>query len=719
MSSDCCGEVQTVDLLHDQISSNIIEDDSNTSEELPNDIRLQDIEEQLEKAESRCNNLKNQLDYMKQIYGSNRIEPTKNRKISHAKKLADDKETINDTTTIIADIRQTSDHIETDNTGAAVKTINNILNGITNSVNRLSEIHSQLTSPQIKMSTAVSTKEELGSIKFVGIVPELKIESTNILTPKTRGQKRKAAKSIKTPIQHSLKQPARIEKKTRSVIARSNTGLENKSSTIIRSRYLSKLNSKNNNLVEIYHNKAVKNSDSDESNLKKSRQHDRAKSEMVENDIPPLNIQAANAGKSQQYDQSAKSDSACPNGFRNSFSCDPPHVPRTTISCCYSRNYELPTVASKMKQVAKSYLGTLNLKSIPFCAAISTTQSHNIGINIQQVMNIIKNRQPIHGISPTLAHNIGLAAEKLNSKPFSALVSSINSKISHAVSKCPLSNTFLNMQQLQEQAKNIVEETIEEGEEEEASESPQTHTMIITGPSGDMEIETKNVPNWKVDKSNASEQCTCISQPGIGFQQIANRYQRNIRTITENSLNTQNVENQLKKRLRRYKITKTSFIPKESKVQESQVQTATTVNQECQKESTLRGREKNLKEVLANLHHDFDSLNKRYEDLSQINQSDGDDTTIKELERLEVELNKKEEEITMVMTLYKEVLALKQQIQQLRDKRSESSLPSKATKETKIKFKEYNNPEAAFHLTKLLKQIQHYQSRYRSNLSQE
>lgn len=37
------------------------------------------------------------------------------------------------------------------------------------------------------------------------------------------------------------------------------------------------------------------------------------------------------------------------------------------------------------------------------------------------------------------------------------------------------------MQQLQEQAKTIAEDTIEEGEEEEASESPQTHTMIITG----------------------------------------------------------------------------------------------------------------------------------------------------------------------------------------------------------------------------------------------
>lgn len=106
--------------------------------------------------------------------------------------------------------------------------------------------------------------------------------------------------------------------------------------------------------------------------------------------------------------------------------------------------------------------------------------------------------------------------------------------------------------------------------------------------------------------------------------------------------------------------------------------------------------------------------------MSQKSQEDNtNQTTIKELEKLEVELTKKEEEITMVMTLYKEVLALKQQIKQLKEKRSQSSLVSKELQETKGKFKEYKNPEAAFHLTKLLKQIQHYQMRYKSNLSQE
>lgn len=38
-------------------------------------------------------------------------------------------------------VRQNSNAISTDNSGAAVQTINNILNGITDSVNRLSQIH--------------------------------------------------------------------------------------------------------------------------------------------------------------------------------------------------------------------------------------------------------------------------------------------------------------------------------------------------------------------------------------------------------------------------------------------------------------------------------------------------------------------------------------------------------------------------------------------------
>lgn len=49
------------------------------------------------------------------------------------------------------------------------------------------------------------------------------------------------------------------------------------------------------------------------------------------------------------------------------------------------RNYELPTVSSKLKQVNRSYFDRFNFRNIPFVAGTSVTPSHNLGLNIQQV----------------------------------------------------------------------------------------------------------------------------------------------------------------------------------------------------------------------------------------------------------------------------------------------------------------------------------------------
>lgn len=172
------------------------------------------------------------------------------------------------------------------------------------------------------------------------------------------------------------------------------------------------------NLVELYHNAAIKESDSDDSNnaANKEKKHQKLSREVA---IPPLAISSkilACCGNTGEYKEMEYTEPAAPRALSNVYSI-------------ISRNYELPTIASKLKEVAKSYLHAFNLRSIPFCAATSITPSHNIGINIQQVMSIIKTRQPIAGISPTLAHNIGLAAEKLNSKPLHALVSTLSSRM--------------------------------------------------------------------------------------------------------------------------------------------------------------------------------------------------------------------------------------------------------------------------------------------------
>lgn len=49
------------------------------------------------------------------------------------------------------------------------------------------------------------------------------------------------------------------------------------------------------------------------------------------------------------------------------------------------RNYELPTVASTMKKVNKSYYNKFNFRNIPFVVGTSISPSHNLCFNIQQV----------------------------------------------------------------------------------------------------------------------------------------------------------------------------------------------------------------------------------------------------------------------------------------------------------------------------------------------
>ncbi|XP_045784297.1 uncharacterized protein LOC123880301 isoform X2 [Maniola jurtina] len=74
-----------------------------------------------------------------------------------------------------------------------------------------------------------------------------------------------------------------------------------------------------------------------------------------------------------------------------------------------SRRYELPTVSSQMKQAGmRYYYGDTNHTNIPFVVSKSTAPSHNVGVNIQQVLNGLKMQQPLSGIPLTIAHHMGL-----------------------------------------------------------------------------------------------------------------------------------------------------------------------------------------------------------------------------------------------------------------------------------------------------------------------
>lgn len=101
------------------------------------------------------------------------------------------------------------------------------------------------------------------------------------------------------------------------------------------------------------------------------------------------------------------------------------------------------------------------------------------------------------------------------------------------MSQCPLSKTYFNYPQLQEMARGIPEETAEEIEDE--VDSPEIKTMIITGPSGDMEVRNRNVPVWAADPKK-SEQCTCVPQSGVELQQVVSKYKRPVSLQTAKSM---------------------------------------------------------------------------------------------------------------------------------------------------------------------------------------
>lgn len=92
---------------------------------------------------------------------------------------------------------------------------------------------------------------------------------------------------------------------------------------------------------------------------------------------------------------------------------------------------------------------------------------------------------------------------------------------------------------------------------------------------------------------------------------------------------------------------------------------------------------------------------------NQVSTGEASKEAVDELQELEAQLNKKEEEITIVMSLYKEVIALKQQVKALTRYSAESNAYRQHRPD------DYSSRPAQ-HITKLLQQIQQYHTYYRN-----
>lgn len=377
---------------------------------------------------------------------------------------------------VVPPVRQNSCAIATDTSGGAITTINNILTGITESVNRLSNLQTHLDKgnksargsrrKNRSVESACQTTEtdrKHGDCKS-SFVEGLPVSQETLIKQKKKSRQHKARMDKIQEVKRPIKVTAKHTDKKIQLNTIKTGMIEYSNSTLLMSkRKLKRLQSSSKNvlsrkcsgyeaskkfkqyttenLIELFHNKDVKGSDSDDSNgkgaakIKKDNIKPRERQKAGGGLVPPLDINKKITNYTEDFQNNRQSHG--PSGtllpVKDIDYCEPA-APRneyysSNVHRVISKNYELPTVASKLKEVAKSYLHAFNFRTIPFCPAKSTTPSHNIGINIQQVMSIMKTRQPLSGISPTLAHNIGLAADKLNSKPLQVLVSTLSSRL--------------------------------------------------------------------------------------------------------------------------------------------------------------------------------------------------------------------------------------------------------------------------------------------------
>ncbi|XP_011872993.1 PREDICTED: uncharacterized protein LOC105564867 [Vollenhovia emeryi] len=306
-------------------------------------------------------------------------------------------------------------------------------------------------------------------------------------------------------------------------------------------------------------------------------------------------------------------------------------------------SYEMPTLASKLKRSGRSYFSRFSFRNIPFVVGTSVTPSHNLGLNIQQVLSVIKTRQPIASdVTPSLIRKVSRGM-----RPVSILLDQMNGHYE---------GSLLNV-------------------------SPQTTGTFISGENLDRDRRLSAFNLQHVGKTQGS---------------CAPKMSGDAEMTSEKENNVSNVSKQPRKE-------KGDFCDRRTKARSSSVisKSNTLASSEDQKgisRASLKGNigdhkiripdshnSKEMRDVLINLHNQFEEMNTKYERLQSEVDRSNDTSLAKELSALEKELNAKEEEINAVVGLYKEVMTLKRQMKMLHER---NSLVCVATESVKGAFKD-------------------------------
>ncbi|XP_015603914.1 uncharacterized protein LOC107271884 [Cephus cinctus] len=313
---------------------------------------------------------------------------------------------------------------------------------------------------------------------------------------------------------------------------------------------------------------------------------------------------------------------------------DPSYYDPTVI-----RNYEMPTVASKLKQVSRSYFNRFNFKNIPFVVGTSVTPSHNLGLNIQQVLSIMKTRPMANGITPLLIRKVSKGM-----KPVSSLFDQINDQYR----KSPRDTTVNCNGCLSEKYNNTDKEIMESSKVVNCFQR-QT-PRIITIPN--LQDYCENQRNDMAANCKRSEGTLYEDEKQKGYGLVTKpsvKYDKTIKASRKSITGNPN-------------LTSSTLL--------KQRQEELNMNNGSCNVHTVPDNTKGIREVLIKLHDQFEEMNTNYEKLQEQVEKTNDKSLTKQIVAIEEELSAKEEEINAVVGLYKEVLALKQQMKLLHERNS-------------------------------------------------
>ncbi|XP_016845350.1 uncharacterized protein LOC100123501 isoform X2 [Nasonia vitripennis] len=285
------------------------------------------------------------------------------------------------------------------------------------------------------------------------------------------------------------------------------------------------------------------------------------------------------------------------------------------------RNYEMPTMASKMKRVHRPYYHRFDIRNIPFVVGTSISPSHNLGLNIQQVLGMIKIRQPtVPGISSLLIRNVSRGTRQV-----SMLFEQINSEFTRS-------------------CRNL---SCHDANRDQKSRFESNHDM---GTFSCEHLRSNNLAGRApFNKQNLA--CEPLYEEDEESQSTTSDYR---------------VKNQAPHR-------------QEDKPTASRKSHRLILAEDASAGDSMAGRakfnyacnNKEMMEVFTRLSEQFEKMITQHDKLKeQLDKRKDNKSLAKEVDEMEEAIRDKEKEITALVHLYNEVMSLKQQMRQLHERNS-------------------------------------------------